>query len=124
MRAFVVGEEALVDSKVGRLCDEAEVSEEDEDALQQLPLHEGGGLFGQFKSSSLNGGTVKGVGVLLRGGGLPPDCHRGFMMRVTNAMLMRHAPQYRSHPLSTPSSAPTPPIPPTNPQTPHNTTTD
>ena len=43
VRAFVVGEEALVDSKVGRLCDEAEVLEEDEDALQQLPLHEGGG---------------------------------------------------------------------------------
>ena len=36
--------------------DEAEISDEDEDALQQLHLHKGGGLFGHLKSS-LKGGN-------------------------------------------------------------------
>ena len=36
--------------------DEAEISGEDEDSLQQLPMQKGGGLFGHLKSS-LKGGN-------------------------------------------------------------------
>ena len=54
--------------------DEAEISDEDEDALQQLPLHKDGALCGHLKSSlkwdNYRGGIIGGGGLL--GGGLLP----------------------------------------------------
>ena len=52
--------------------DEAEISDEDEDALRQLPLHKGGGLFDHLKSSIKEGNYYMGGGYW--GGDLQRQC--------------------------------------------------